>query len=237
MGSRERIRRIYSRNQDEYDAYRTVGFSGRTFKRHRLDAFTRSLPDDPTNCRTLEVAAGTGVYTLPVLRRGFSLTAADVNQNMLDVLRTKLAEEGLASRCTIRTEDLFELSFPDRCFDFVYCMSLLPRFSDLEDQRDGLLELARVLDRGGRLVFNYRNRSCPTDLLGDGRGATSSQIAEILRAGGVGVIREQGAGLVSLAHWRKLPQAALALVNRVERALEDRPRLFRNILVVAEKRA
>jgi ubiquinone/menaquinone biosynthesis C-methylase UbiE len=227
VGSREQIQQAYQRNPLGYDEERSSE-RGRIIKRHRIEVFTRSLPVDPVGCRTLEVAAGTGVCTLPVLRRGFTVTATDVNPGMLDVLRGKLEAEGLAERCTLRREDLFALSFPDQSFDFVYCMSLLPRLSDLDEQRAGLLELARVVDRGGRLVFNHHPRAWR---------AAREPLAELLGRAGMEVVAEKGAGLVSLAASRRLPRALLELVARMERRLESRPRLFRNVLVVAEKRA
>ena len=65
----------------------------------------------------------------------------------------------LARDVEVRREDVFHLSFADGGFDYVYGIHMIPRLGTLADQREALAEIVRVLKPGGRLLFNFSNRS------------------------------------------------------------------------------
>lgn len=95
----------------------------------------------------LEVAAGTGCLTrlaAPLLQPGGHLVATDLNTAMIAI-----ATETVPSRhVAYGTASYTHLPFRSRQFDAVLC-SLCP----LQESRDGLVEVYRVLKPGGQLAI------------------------------------------------------------------------------------
>ena len=100
--------------------------------------------------RSLEVGAGTGYFTLNLLRGGVveRAVAVDISQGMLDALSASAAELDLdveTARC-----DAAELPFPDSSFDLVFGHAVLHHLPDLDA---AFQEFRRVLEPGGTLLF------------------------------------------------------------------------------------
>ena len=111
----------------------------------------RALGHDPPSFeRALEVGAGTGYFTLNLLRAGVirQASATDISPGMLRRLERWAAELGLEVE-TVRAE-ASELPFPDGSFDLVFGHAVLHHLPDLERS---FAELARVLRPGGTLAF------------------------------------------------------------------------------------
>jgi ubiquinone/menaquinone biosynthesis C-methylase UbiE len=100
--------------------------------------------------RMLEIGAGTGYFTLNLLRRGIveEATAIDISAGMLKVLDDSAARLGLTAR-TVRA-DAEELPFEDDSFDLVLGHAVLHHVPDLERALD---EFVRVLKPAGTLAF------------------------------------------------------------------------------------
>lgn len=96
------------------------------------------------DARVLDVACGTGVLARAAAVRARTVTGLDVNPGMLDVARR--APTGIEWR-EGRAE---ALPFADGAFDAVLCQFGLMFF---EDRVRALLEMTRVLRRGGRLAL------------------------------------------------------------------------------------
>jgi phosphatidylethanolamine/phosphatidyl-N-methylethanolamine N-methyltransferase len=96
----------------------------------------------------LEVAAGTGLFTLPIAAVAARVVATDFSPAMVDVLRERLAARGVRNvECA--TRDLHALGYPPESFDAVVCANVLHLVPDLE----GALAALRAVTRpGGRLV-------------------------------------------------------------------------------------
>lgn len=106
----------------------------------------------------LELMAGTGRISLPLLERGFPVTCLDSAPSMLAVLRRKLLERGLAAR-KIHLVCADARQIPLR---WVFDLILLgfQGFSELiteEEQRQTLAAAARRLAPGGRFVCTLHN--------------------------------------------------------------------------------
>jgi ubiquinone/menaquinone biosynthesis C-methylase UbiE len=98
--------------------------------------------------RVLEVAAGTGLVTTALARVADHVVATDYSRAMVEVLRAKLAREGLNNvECVER--DLYDLGFDRASFDAVVCANVLHLLPDLDR---ALASLREVLRSGGRLV-------------------------------------------------------------------------------------
>jgi SAM-dependent methyltransferase len=100
--------------------------------------------------RALEIGAGTGYFTLNLLRAGIvgEAVATDISPGMLRRLRGSAEELGL----TVETAacDAAELPFDDGSFDLVFGHAVLHHLPDLEA---AIREFRRVLRPGGVVAF------------------------------------------------------------------------------------
>jgi SAM-dependent methyltransferase len=100
--------------------------------------------------RSLEIGAGTGYFTLNLLRAGLigQATCSDISPGMLDALQTNARRLGL----TVHTEpaNAERLPFADNSFDLVLGHAVLHHIPDLER---AFGEFERVLAPGGTMLF------------------------------------------------------------------------------------
>jgi SAM-dependent methyltransferase len=99
--------------------------------------------------RALDAGCGTGKSFVPLLRRGFEVTACDQSPAMLDVAAAR-AGAGVALRCA----DLRELGTLGE-FDLITCLDDVANYlTGPDDLTSALRGLARNLRPGGLLVFD-----------------------------------------------------------------------------------
>ena len=116
-----------------------------------LGKLHRALGEDGVHfARALEIGAGTGYFTLNLVRSGVvkSAVATDISQGMLDELAATARRLDVDVE-TVRCEAT-ELPFPDGAFDLVYGHAVLHHLPDLPG---AFAEFRRVLRPGGRLAF------------------------------------------------------------------------------------
>jgi ubiquinone/menaquinone biosynthesis C-methylase UbiE len=116
-----------------------------------LGKLRRALGEDGARFeRALEIGAGTGYFTLNLLRAGVveAAVATDISRGMLDELSASARRLGLeveTERCEAE-----RLPFPDDSFDLVFGHAVLHHLPDLPA---AFGEFRRVLRPGGRLAF------------------------------------------------------------------------------------
>jgi ubiquinone/menaquinone biosynthesis C-methylase UbiE len=100
--------------------------------------------------RSLEIGAGTGYFTLNLLRAGViaEATCSDISPGMLSVLSANAKRLGLEVRT--KAADAEGLPFKDASFDLVLGHAVLHHIPDLAL---AFAEFARVLAPGGTLLF------------------------------------------------------------------------------------
>jgi ubiquinone/menaquinone biosynthesis C-methylase UbiE len=100
----------------------------------------------------LEVGAGTGYFSLNLLRAGVigEVTCLDISPGMLDALERNAETLGLADRVSTVPADGERLPFDDAGFDLVFGHAVLHHLPDLGQ---AFREFRRVLKPGGTLVF------------------------------------------------------------------------------------
>lgn len=79
--------------------------------------------------KILELGAGTGVNTIPLVQQGYCVTAIDKSRPMLDILRAKA---GTAQNLTVLNADASRLDFEERSFDVVLAANVLHSFRDID---------------------------------------------------------------------------------------------------------
>jgi SAM-dependent methyltransferase len=111
------------------------------------ERFVARLSLEP-GTRVLDVACGTGNVTIPLARRGATVTSLDMTPHLLEEARARAVREGLC----IRFDEGFAeaLPYPDGSFDVLVSMFGI-MFSPLPAAVAS--EMARVLRPGGRLAL------------------------------------------------------------------------------------
>ena len=105
--------------------------------------------------RILEIGAGTGRDSFPLIHHGANVIQLDYAENSLRILRNLAGELNLPA--TIIGGDTFRLPFRDESFDVVFHQGLLEHFH--APQAEALLrENIRVLRTGGLLLVDVPQR-------------------------------------------------------------------------------
>jgi ubiquinone/menaquinone biosynthesis C-methylase UbiE len=218
--TREQIKNAYSKSGAEYDQVRMENPRGLILSDHDTWLFERMFPQDLTGISLFEIGAGTGRFTIPALKRGATLLAADINQTMLDELDKKVQAIGATDRCKTQTEDIFKLSPADEAYDYILSLHVIPRFLTLEDQRAAITEVARVIKPGGKFFFNYRNSKSFYNLWYKGYASSPAEIEKILADAGMRIIEQRGKWFLNRKLVNKLPVPLGKLVATMDRVLE-----------------
>jgi ubiquinone/menaquinone biosynthesis C-methylase UbiE len=152
--TREEIHEVNTRYHDlaadHYDFKWGIDF-GELGREQVLAKLHKALGRPPGRyARSLEIGAGTGYFTLNMLRAGVigQATCSDISPGMLEILKANAREVGLE----VHTEpaDAGRLPFKDGSFDLVMGHAVLHHIPDLPR---AFAEFARVLSPGGTLLF------------------------------------------------------------------------------------
>ncbi len=136
------------------EAYDDKRFSqgGRLIDRREKEAVLNALTPIKGK-RILEVACGTGRFTVLLAEHGADITGVDISEAMLDQGRRKARAAGVADTLTFLQGDAGRLPFPDNYFDAVFAM----RFFHLAPDPEGFMaELCRVSH--DQIFFDTFNR-------------------------------------------------------------------------------
>ena len=134
----------------DYDAKWGIDF-GESGQAQVIGKLAKALGSEPARYeRALEIGAGTGYFTLNLLRAGViaDAVATDISPGMLETLSESATRLGLDVR-TIRC-DADRLPFGDESFDLVFGHAVLHHLPDLDA---AFAEFRRVLKPGGTVAF------------------------------------------------------------------------------------
>ena len=157
---RESVQKAYSGSGDEYDFVRGDE-AGTLLSEYDISIVKSMVPFvSGEEANNLEVGCGTGRFTIPLLKLGCGISATDINESLLKALREKLsADKSLERNCIVKVEDGFSLSYANHQIDGLLSIHVIGRFKTASDQLALLKEFSRVLRPGGRILFNFSNKS------------------------------------------------------------------------------
>ncbi len=93
-------------------------------------------------CRVLDAPCGGGRVGLWLARQGYTVTAADLSEAMLDITRQNAVLESLAVE--VQRQDVEHLEFETKSFDAVISFRLFHHFPNQEIRARTVAELCRV---------------------------------------------------------------------------------------------
>jgi ubiquinone/menaquinone biosynthesis C-methylase UbiE len=133
---------------NEYDAYYQTS-QGKEIDEIEKASILKHLQNIPINSSFLEVGCGTGHWTESFANIGFSITALDISDAMLDIARAKNL-----SHVSFIKGDALNLPFNNDSFDVVVSVTMLEFTQNAGTAID---EMFRVLKKNGLLILGCLN--------------------------------------------------------------------------------
>ena len=107
----------------------------------------------------LEIGVATGRYTLELAKRGYTVTAVDMSEKLLEKCRQQVSDEGLLKQVEFVLADARDLSAVEKKdFDAVLLMGPLYHLVEEEDRQTALIEVFNHLREGGVIVSSFISR-------------------------------------------------------------------------------
>ncbi len=209
---------------DVAESYEEKRFSrgGRLIDRREKEAVLDALgPVEDT--AILEIACGTGRFTVMLAKRDADVVGLDISGPMLQQGREKARNAGVSGRLEFMRGDAGRLPFPDDHFDAVFAM----RFFHLADRPgDFLAEMCRV---SRRQVFfdtfnSFSTRSLYTWALPMGsRLYSSSEVMGLLDGAGLELVDAEHDWAMPYGFYREIPNPVASAVRRLDSTLGRTP--------------
>lgn len=206
---------------EEYEDKRFSG-GGRLIDRREKRAVLDALaPLDGK--RVLEVACGTGRFTVLCAQQGADITGMDISAAMLQEGRAKARSAGVADTLEFMRGDAARLPFPDDHFDAVFAM----RFFHLADTPAKFLsEMARVSK--DHVFFDtfkrYSTRVAYNWLLPMGsRLYSNAEVEDLLDGAGLTLRNAEHDFVLPYGFYRKLPSWLADPIRDADLAVGETP--------------
>ncbi|SEO42402.1 Methyltransferase domain-containing protein [Halogranum amylolyticum] len=201
----------------EYDAKR-FSDGGRLIDRREKEAVLEALgPVEGKN--VLEIACGTGRFTVMLAERGADIVGLDISSAMMAQGRQKAKSAGVDGLVEFMRGDAARLPFPDDHFDAVFAM----RFFHLADTPAKFLaEMCRVSkDQVFFDTFNrYSTRSVYTWLLPMGSRLYSRvEVENLLYGAGLELVSDAHDFVLPFGFYREIPNEVAGRVRELDTKL------------------
>lgn len=171
--------------------------------------------------RVLEIACGTGRFTVMLAERGANIIGFDISAAMLQQGRARARRSGVADRIEFMRGDAARLPFPDDHFDTVLAM----RFFHLADTPASFLsEMARVSrDQVFFDTFNdFSTRTMYNWMLPMGSRLYSSEEVESLVAEtGLRLVNSEHDFVLPYGFYRKIPGGLAEEIREIDTAIGE----------------
>jgi len=206
---------------EEYDEKR-FSRGGRLIDRREKQAVLDAIgPVDDQD--VLEIACGTGRFTVMLAERGADIVGLDISAAMLQQGRQKARDAGVADHLEFMRGDAARLPFPDDHFDTVFAM----RFFHLADTPAAFLsEMCRVAAE--RVVFDTFNgtstRSIYNWLLPMGsRLYSRSEVERLLAGANLELVNAEHDWILPYGFYRKIPGSIADPIRDADTTIGDLP--------------
>ena len=103
----------------------------------------------------LDACAGTGKYSFYLAEKGHTVTACDLVEHNVNIIRSKSESDKLADITICNVLDLS--CFENNRFDVVLCMGAMYHLSSNNEKKQAIRECTRVCKPGGLVVLSYLN--------------------------------------------------------------------------------
>lgn len=109
--------------------------------------------DLPTGSNLIELGSGYGRFVLQLLKRGYKVTAVDISEESLDILKDQAKRNGIDKNLSILRDDFSKAKIKNK-FDGAYCISTFHLLSGTEKKRVEILSnLLKSVKKNGEIVL------------------------------------------------------------------------------------
>ncbi|MBR2806054.1 MAG: methyltransferase domain-containing protein [Oscillospiraceae bacterium] len=142
---------------EEY--YNSYDEEGRLLSRHGQVEFLTTMKyieeclKDLSDPSIIEIGAGTGRYSVSLAKQGFRVTAVELIEHNLEVLRSKL--DGSEPITAMQGNALDLSPLPDNSFDLTMLLGPMYHLYTEEAKIQALSEAVRVTRSGGHILVSY----------------------------------------------------------------------------------
>ncbi len=153
-------KRLYSAKTcaNTYDKKRFTSYGGKLFDKIDKSILLKNVPKEK-NVKILECGTGTGRLAIELAKYGYNVLATDVSFPLMRKLKEKISNLDLQGNIKVQHEDIFQLSFPDNSFDFVYAIRVINIIGNNQYKKEAINELCRVVKSGGIVLFDIVNKN------------------------------------------------------------------------------
>jgi len=205
----------------EYDDKR-FSRGGRLIDRREKEAVLDAIgPVEGKN--VLEIACGTGRFTVMLAERGANVVGLDISAEMLSEAREKARARGLGDAVEFLRGDAGRLPFEDDEFDAVIAM----RFFHLADTPAAYLDEIRRVS-GDQVMFDtfkrYSARSVYNWALPMGsRLYSRSEVESLVEGAGLELVEDSHDFLLPYGFYRKIPNGVASGLRSLDTTLGGAP--------------
>ena len=107
------------------------------------------------NSKILELGAATGAYSIPLAKMGHNVTAVELLDCNLDILKQKIKSKRIKNITPIKANALDLSQFKDNSFDLVLSLGPMYHLYSKKDDIKAINEAIRVCKKGGTIFFAY----------------------------------------------------------------------------------
>jgi len=173
--------------------------------------------------KVLEIACGTGRFTVMLAHQGADVVGLDISAAMLQQGRRKAQNTELAGTLEFLRGDAGRLPFPDDHFDTVIAM----RFFHLADDPEAFLEEMRRVSRD-QIVFDTFNRFSARSIYNwalpmGSRLYSKSEIAVLLAKTGLTLVDVEDDFLLPYGLYRSIPNSLASPLRMLDEAIGELP--------------
>lgn len=108
----------------------------------------------PTESPILEIGCGSGLTSVALAQRGYTVQSTDSVDAMIKLARQHADDAGVGDRIITSTRDVHDLKFADNSFSLIIKMGVAPWLHSLDK---AVREVTRVLRPGGYLITTADN--------------------------------------------------------------------------------
>ncbi len=116
----------------------------------RIETFLETV--DANGKQALDLGCGGGRHTELLARRGFTVSAIDVNPEMLATTKKRVEHAGLTA--DVREGSIVHIPYADETFDIVVTTGVLHQATSAEEYDQAITELSRVMKPGAHVLLN-----------------------------------------------------------------------------------
>ncbi|WP_393970867.1 methyltransferase domain-containing protein [Oxyplasma meridianum] len=150
---------------ENYDDHILGNQVNRILRERSLDLFTEYFP---SKGNILEIGCGSGTETIEILKRGYSVTAVDISQNMLDIVKEKARTLGLMGALRtyrFRASEIGKIIRETGEGSFNVCYSTYGALNCEPLIREMSQPLHQLISRDGYFIAGVYNRFCASEFL------------------------------------------------------------------------